>query len=321
LSLAGLGLCLLVILDLFGVGKRYLDDDRFTRTSVEKSVQKLPSDDFILSKVSEMGGSGHFRSASFNRPLRDNSRPAYFYESISGYHGAKLGLYEDYLSKMVFDPDTGIPTRRSLDLMGVRYFKANGNLPGSQLVFQDQQGGNFVFELDNPMPRAYFVGATETIADSDEHISRLISDAFDLRNSAIVYEEIDGVNSPMDSSSVSQVDLLEYGPRKIRWKVDTDKDRLMVASEIYYPAGWTATVDGQASEIHRVNHLLRGVKVPAGSSEVTMSFAPASHDNSIWIAGIATLLTYLGILILGLLPLLRERNAVVTDEQEALIES
>ena len=317
LNLAGIGLCLLLVFDLNGVGKRYLNKDRMSKTSVEKSVQKLPSDDFILSKVNELGGSGHFRSASFNRALVENARPAYFYESISGYHGAKLGIYQDYLEKIVADPQTGMPNRKGLDLMGVRYYTANGILPGSRLAYQDQQGANLVYEMEDPMPRAYFVAMTETVSDKEEHINRLMSESLDIRRTAVTYKEIDGVESPIDSSSVASVELEEYGPNRIRWSVDTDKDRLFVASEVYYPAGWTAEVDGQSSEIFQVNHLLRGVKIPAGSKEVSMSFAPPSHSRSIWIAGITTLLTYLGIFILGVVPFLSSRK-MRKDETEVL---
>jgi uncharacterized membrane protein YfhO len=53
---------------------------------------------------------------------------------------------------------------------------------------------------------------------------------------------------------------------------------LLVLSEIYYPAGWNAHVDGTPAEIHRTNYILRSVVVPSGSHEVVFKFEPTFYD-------------------------------------------
>jgi len=46
-------------------------------------------------------------------------------------------------------------------------------------------------------------------------------------------------------------------------------------SEFWYP-GWTATVNGVATEIEQVNGALRAVAVPAGASTVTLTYWPST---------------------------------------------
>ncbi|MCP3914960.1 MAG: YfhO family protein [bacterium] len=43
-----------------------------------------------------------------------------------------------------------------------------------------------------------------------------------------------------------------------------------------FAPGWRATVNGEATTVHRAQHLVRAVRVPAGDSTVVMRFAPSS---------------------------------------------
>jgi uncharacterized membrane protein YfhO len=50
---------------------------------------------------------------------------------------------------------------------------------------------------------------------------------------------------------------------------------MLVLTDLYYP-GWRAEVNGEEAEVFRVNGLVRGVAVKAGSSSVIFSYRPAS---------------------------------------------
>ena len=65
----------------------------------------------------------------------------------------------------------------------------------------------------------------------------------------------------------------------------------MVFSEVYYP-GWTATIAGNPAEVGRVDYVLRGIQMPAGSHKVEMMFYPKSVDNTETVAYIAYLLLF-----------------------------
>ena len=97
------------------------------------------------------------------------------------------------------------------------------------------------------------------------------------------------------SAGRGKVELLEYKPNALNYHVDAEVGGLVVFSEIYYPAGWKAYVDGQETEILRVNYLLRGLVVPQGSSEVSFRFEPQIYYNS---AALMVVMQYLVVLLL-----------------------
>ena len=117
---------------------------------------------------------------------------------------------------------------------------------------------------------------------------------------------LDAPLTPIDSSSTATAEVVRFSPRELVIEVDTEAPRLLVVSEVYYPEGWTATIDGEPVPIARVNYLLRGVPVPSGQHTITMRFDPVSHTAGVWISGVTTTLVYLG--ALGLLALLWRRR-------------
>ena len=113
------------------------------------------------------------------------------------------------------------------------------------------------------------------------------------------------------------VALQRYGPREMAWAVETDAPRLLVVSEVYYPAGWNAYIDGEPAPIYRADYLLRSVPIPAGAHEVVMRFEPRSYTLSLWLAGGSTALVYGGILVLLGLAWYRRRMAVPDADPES----
>lgn len=294
------GLVLLVVVDLWGVGNRYFGPERRTERTLEASIPTYGADTFIKTQVAEAGGDGHFRVLSFARNPTQNARPAYHYETLGGYHGAKLRLYQDYIDHLLFE-STGLPNENALDLTGTRYIVSPQPLPGTQVVYQEEGRGLLVLERPNARARAVLVGQVEAIPEAEATWARLKDPTFDSRRSAVVAEPLDVPLTPVDSTSTAQVRLDTYTARDIAWTVETDAPRLLVTGEVYYPAGWRAYIDDEPAPILRVNHLFRGVAVPTGTHRVTMRFAPESHTRGLWIAGTATALVYgLTFVLLGL---------------------
>lgn len=302
---AGLGvLALLVTMDLWGVGRRYFNEDDPSlrrRANVESAIQRTPADDFILARQAEAGGPGHFRVLP--RSPVSNARPSYFYESVGGYSAARLALAEDYFQDLL--PSGAEYNANALDLLSVRYVTDTPPQPGLTPVFQDPSTGSIVLENADALPRAFLVDSVAVVADRAERFAVLRDSTTDLRRVAILSAPAPaGVDldlltgAPPDSGSTA-VDLERFAPNEVVYRVTSDRPRLFVMSEVYYPAGWTVTVDGQPAPILQADHMLRSVPVPAGESILTMRFRPEADRRGRVISLIMTLLAYGGALGLG----------------------
>jgi hypothetical protein len=292
-------LALLVVVDLWGVDRRYFSEDDLRRAQQpEDLIARYDFDQFILEQQAEAGGPGAFRVLSLEsgNPMV-NARPSYHYESIGGYHGAKLRIFQDYIDHL-FMNDRGLPSENALDLLNVRYVIARGVLPGTEPVFRSEQTGQVVLRNPDAVPRAFLVGDAEVVSSPEAMWDRIQSADFDPGETALLSEPVNLEPVPVDSASTARVTLEAYGPREIRWTVATDAPRLLVASEVYYPAGWNAYVDGEPTPIVRANYLLRAVPIPEGEHEVVMRFEPRSYQVGLWVSGLATALAYGGVVVL-----------------------
>lgn len=292
------GLALLATLDLGGVGRRYYNEDDPSmrrRGAIEAAIPETAADQYVVQQVAAAGGPGRFRVLPDN--WAQNAPPSYFYESIGGYHGAKLALIQDYFDRLLPDDSTGL-NRNALRLLAARYTVLPGVVPGYTPVFQDPQTGLVVAEDSSALPRAFFVDDVEVVADDDALVARIKDPAFDPAQTALVSDpqgvDVAALSGAEADSGAVAVELQRFTPDEVVWSVRTDRPRLLVASEVYYPAGWTALVGVEEAPIVRTDFLLRGVPIPAGEHIVTMRFAPESRKEGVLISWIATLLTYLG---------------------------
>ncbi len=308
-------LVLLVVLDLGGVGRRYLNEDALVVSeNISAQIEQYDFDRYILEQRVEAGGPGHFRVASFEfgRSPMTNARPSYFYQSIGGYHGAKLRRYQDYIEHILRDPQTGRISENALDLLNVRYVVAPQPLPGTEVAFRDEATGQLVLRNPDAVPRAFFVGETAVVESARQTWERLRSEDFNPRRTALLPAPIEGFETtPLDTTGAgdtTSVTLESYTPREIVWQVRTDAPRLLVVSEVYYPAGWNATLDGESAPIHRADYLLRAVPVPEGEHRLVMRFEPAGHRIGLWTSAVSTVLVYGGVLVLLGLAFARRRR-------------
>jgi hypothetical protein len=299
------------VVDLWGVARRHLGEDTFTnQQNTEAQIPTYGFDRFIKKQQQAAGGPGHFRVLPLQAPYvqspMNSAIPSYHYQQVGGYHAAKLQRYQDFIDHILQLGGQAAPNENALDLMNTRYVLAQQRLPGTEVVYRDQQTKTLVLENPDAVPRGFFVGKTEVVEDPKKTWARLRSSSFDPRSTALLPEPIEAAVTPIDSGSTAEATLESYEPPEIRWTVETDAPRLFVASEVYYPAGWTAYLDGEEVPIHRVDYLLRGVHVPAGEHTLVMRFEPTAHRYGTWISAAATVVAYGGGAVLGI-PYLRRR--------------
>jgi hypothetical protein len=103
-------------------------------------------------------------------------------------------------------------------------------------------------------------------------VSYEVADEFDVRGQAIVRKDMSSKLSQKQYKGEGTVRMTSYAPNKLNYTVETSDKSLAVFSEIYYPEGWTATIDGKPADILRVNYLLRGLEIPKGKHKVEFKF-------------------------------------------------
>ena len=105
--------------------------------------------------------------------------------------------------------------------------------------------------------------------------NELNSSEFDASRTAVVEKSLGGDITSPDSTSVQ---ITDYKSRSIAISAYTSSPALLVLSEIYYPAGWKAYIDGNETEIYKTNYVLRSVVVPSGKHEIMFKFDPPIYS-------------------------------------------
>ena len=283
-----LSIILLVSIDMIGVDKRYMPEQNFVPGNVdpERTIlsQKRDIDSFIEERIVDESGFP-YRVLPLSDGVFSNNIPTYFYPTVGGYTGAKLGVTQDVLmadNNPLFAGPVGINIDL-LALLNTKYliYGQGLNFPELTPVFQSQSG--VVYELNSVLPKAFFVDSVINAQTPNEAYDLLYPGQLDFATTAVV-ENFDATTGP-DSASVAEVTF--YEANKINIRTSRSTPGYLVISEIYYPAGWTATLDGEPVEIHKANYLLRGIQVPAGEHTIELTFRPKTHALGVTLSWIS----------------------------------
>ncbi|MBR6883517.1 MAG: YfhO family protein [Bacteroidales bacterium] len=271
--IAGVAVCALVLVNLFTVGKRYLNADHFT-TPKDFTIPfaERPVDQMIKADPDPS-----YRVLDLTVNVFNSSIPSYHHKSVGGYSPAKLQRYQDlighYLNgeinaiyqsmqgiSSIQDAEEKLPSTPVLNALNTRYIILGGEYPPVVNA--------------NALGNAWFVDGVVSAATPDEEIAFLGS--VDLKRQAVVGKDMSAVTAaPADSTDA--IVLTSYAPNELRYHYTASADRLAVFSEIYYPDGWKAEVDGVPVDVLRADWTLRAAQLPAGTHDLVMRFEPASY--------------------------------------------
>ncbi len=271
-----------MLIDLFSVGKRYVNSENFTRPALEDvTFNKTAADEAILKDTS------NYRVYDVQGLY--SARSSYFHKTIGGYHAAKLTRYNDLLDRQISKGNMGV-----INMLNTKYF-----LSGEQYERNPGALGN-----------AWFVDTISYVADADSEMAAL--DSLDTATAAVADAKFrETLGNAIPKSLGDTIYETSYAPNALTYSVNSAKGGIAVFSEIYFPWGWTATVDGKETQIGRVNYTLRALRVPAGRHEIRFSFDPKSVrvTNNISIASVSVIYILCAIsLLLLALPVIRKRK-------------
>lgn len=238
-----------VLLDLVPVDLRFLSSDDFI-TARRRQVQPTTADRAIMEDTDP-----GYRVINLTVSPFNDATTSYFHRSIGGYHGAKLTRYQDLIDRYLSNLDENI-----LDILNTRY----AIVPG-------KEGQPEALRRGTEYGAAWLVDSLVAVPTAQAEIDAL--EQLDLRTTAVT-SPIRGRETALPAGPFAQgkIELAEYRPNYLRYEYTAADEALAVFSEIYYDKGWKAFVDGKESPYLRVDYVLRGMVLPAGTHTVEWRF-------------------------------------------------
>lgn len=300
-SVAGVGL--LILIDLYGADKRYVAHDSFVAVAkdapsfVPDAVDNIILQDTSYYRVMDIPG--------FWRADR-----SYFHHTIGGYHAAKLNRYEDLIQRLLnpaiqigYIPelrddslraayqgderamaDRLAASYRALDMLNARYIITGDN--NSPVLMNTHALGN-----------AWLVDKISYVENADEEMKALMS--LDPAREAVADKRFAETLGAADASLVpgDTIMLTDYTPNRVSYESETTVPAIGVFSEVWFPWGWKASIDGQPASLGRVDYLLRALRIPAGKHEIVMTFDPESLHVTSGVAYASVSIIYILLLL------------------------
>lgn len=281
----------LVLVDLWPVAKRYLNNDSFQTQKKAESGLEATQANRLISQDKTL----NFRVANLAGNTFNDAQTSYHHKSIGGYSGVKLRRYQDlidfYLQNEVrqgyvaiaqaqgkmerVDPDK----IKILNMLNTKYFILSG------------ADGNTV-PVENPYRygNAWFPHQLRWVNNADEEILALADT--DLEHTAIIdqryRDRVQGDRFEPDSTATIVNTLCK--PDHLQYQYQSKKDQLVVFSEVFYDkGGWDVTLDGQPVPHFRADYILRAMTVPAGKHEIDFRYTPHARVLGCKISNIASI--------------------------------
>ncbi|MBL8005455.1 MAG: YfhO family protein [Candidatus Kapabacteria bacterium] len=275
----------LLVTDLWRVAYRAMEvSDKKTSQSTFRTTDAIQ----FLQKDKSL-----FRIADFNAFESPNAAAYFGLQNVHGYHPAKLRVYQDLLDVAGKGQGQVILNPFLHKLMNVKYLLASQDIGLGAATFTSQESPVRIYENPEVLPRAFFVQSVQ-VADKLTILKNLEAGNFDPQMVAFVEEKLP---STIDSAiSTNTVKPLRFENEKIAFEVEAAGNNLLFMSEVYYPQGWTVTIDGQKSEFYKTNFAFRSVIVPKGKHIVEFTF-----DSPQFELGKKLSMGANGIILLGLL--------------------
>ena len=325
-AIVAVAVIFLVWIDLFSVGKRYLNKSHFvTPKDFTAHYEPRPVDDIIHQDTDP-----NYRVLDISVNTFNDAIQSYHHKCIGGYSPVKLQRYQDLIDqyitseiRQVYGAVENAATVQDVSA-ALPELKVVSMLNGKYIIL-----GAEYSPVVNPYAygNAWFVEDFVPAATPDEEIALL--EYTDLRKCAVIGDDFEWAQKAIDDINaekaevyvdgklerIPQILLTSYAPNELRYAFSADTDRAAIFSEIYYPKGWKAwieplgaygevrgghyqpTAEGRPVELFRADWMLRGAIIPSGEGQLIMRFEPDSYqlgENISRASSIALILLLLG---------------------------
>ncbi|WP_374539891.1 YfhO family protein [Flavobacterium sp.] len=269
---------LVMVFDLFFVAKNYVKAEDFvSKSQIERPFEETEADKRILEDKS------HFRVFEMDGNM-NSARASFFHKSIGGYHAAKPKKMQE-----LFDYQIAKNNIEVLNMLNTKY-----------VIQTNEQGAPMALQNPNANGNAWFVSKLKFVNSADEEMKALNS--LKTKDEATLSKKENKdvtIAATFTKDSTATINLETYKPNYLKYVSTNSNAGFGVFSEIYYPKGWKATIDGKEATIFNVNYVLRGLQIPAGKHTIEFKFEPEVVKTGGMIALISSVLM-LGVIGLGI---------------------
>jgi hypothetical protein len=244
--------------DIITIDSKYLNSENYKeKEESTASFTKTPADEAILKDTS------FFRVFNVGGDAFQENYTSYYYNSIGGYHPAKLKIYQDLIERQISASNMSV-----LNMLNTKYF-----------IQKDANGQTQKYQKnDGALGNCWFVKHVMFVKNADEEMAAL--NHFNPKDTAFVQESFRSLIPSMpQADSVSSIGLFKNDNDVITYNYTAAGNQFAVFSEIYYQSGWKAYVDGKETPIVKTDYVLRGMLLPAGKHQVEFRFAPDSYTK------------------------------------------
>ena len=259
-------LAVLTVCDLYSVCHRYVNEDSFVPASSQRQQFAMrPVDEQILADTAS-----HYRVMDYQHFAE--AMPSYYHKTVGGYHAAKLKRYNDLIEHQIAKGNVEV-----LNMLNAKYFILDDNT----VQLNPDAYGN-----------AWMVDSVAVVSGANAEMAAL--DSLDARHVAVTDTAFAALAAAARVATAGDtVRLTSYAPDRLTYRAHSAAGGVAVFSEVFFPWGWTATIDGKPADIARVNYVLRAMVLPAGDHTVVMEFKPAEVKVTTNIATTAIIAIFL----------------------------
>ena len=254
IPLRGMQIALLALLffDLGGVAKRYVNKDNFVdKYLIENPFEATPADMAILQDKS------YYRVYEPQVGI-NGARTSFFHHSIGGYHAAKPKRLQE-----LFDYQIAKGNMEVLNMLNVKY-----------ILLRNQEGEIQPMHNEDALGNAWFIKQL-SLKNSDDEVMKALKEFHPSEEALATLKDLKtNLPSQYTVDSTATIALKHMRPDELTYESNNSHEGFAVFSEMYYPHGWKATIDGKETPIYRVDYTLRGMSVPAGKHEIRFAFDP-----------------------------------------------
>ena len=266
---------ILIIIDMWGVDKRYLNDSSFVSDIEAKNPFKATNADIEILKDKSLD----YRVLNMGVSTFADVSTSYYHKSIGGYHGAKMRRYQELVDFQIGNEMTLLGHRlekvKSESALDSLFLGLNAlNMLNTKYLIYNPQATPVLNR--HALGSVWLASKYKIVENADQEIAaiKVIDPAKEVVVDKKFQDQLSGVSLANDSSA--KISLTAYSPNKMTYHYQGNGNQLAVFSEIYYPKGWNAYINNKMVSHFQADYVLRSMLLPKGNYDIVFRFEPKS---------------------------------------------